>query len=72
MERRNLKVLRVKKGLTQQQMAERIGISLSGYSRIESGLQKCSTKFLCKLQEAFGIPDSEIWDYTKLFCEMEE
>lgn len=72
MERRNLKVLRVKKGLTQKQMAKRIGISLSVYSRIESGWQECSTKFLCKLQEAFGIPDSEIWDYKKLFDETEE
>lgn len=72
MERRNLKVLRVKHGLTQKQMAEKLGISLFSYGRIESGNRKCSIDFLTKLQQAFNIPDSDIWEYTKTIEESEE
>ena len=71
MDRRNLKVLRVRHGMTQKKMAEKVGCSRSIYSEIEKGTRNCSTKFLSKLQAAFGIPDSEIWELTKVFDEKE-
>lgn len=72
MERRNLKILRVKHGLTQMEMSKKIGVSLSIYCKVENGKQNCSTRFLRKLQQAFNIPDSEIWEYKKTFDESEE
>lgn len=71
MDRRNLKVLRAKHGLTKQEMAEKIGVNRSCYGQIENGKRKCSTAFLAKLQSAFNIPDVEIWKYSKLFEEEE-
>lgn len=72
MDRRNLKVLRAKHGLTQREMAERIGCARSIYGEVENGTRNCSVDFLAKLQRAFAIPDAEIWKYSKLFEESEE
>lgn len=71
MERRNLKVFRIKHGLTQQEIAERIGTCRSIYSEVERGSRKCSIAFLDKLQAAFDIPDSEMWALTRLHKEKE-
>lgn len=70
-DRRNLTVLRAKHGLTRQEMAKKIGVTRSTYSEIENAKRDCSTKFLSKLQSAFNIPDSEIWELTKVFDEKE-
>ena len=67
MERRNLKVFRVKHGLTQSEMAEKIGVARSVYSQAESGRRGCSATFLQKLQKAFDIPDADMWELTKLY-----
>lgn len=72
MERRNLKVFRIKHGLTQQAIAEKIGVCRSIYSEVERGSRKCSVSFLCKLQSAFNIPDADIWALTKIHSESEE
>ena len=66
MVRRNLKVFRVKSGLTQSEMAAKIGVSRSTYSEVESGKRMCSNVFMDKLQAAFNIPDNEMWYLTKL------
>ena len=71
MDRRNLKVFRVKHGLSQQKMAAKIGVSRSIYSEVEKGTRNCSPAFLEKLQSAFNIPDADMWALTKLFDERE-
>lgn len=71
MERRNLKVLRVKHGLNQGEMAQRLGVSRSSYSDIESGKRNCSPAFMRKLQTAFDIPDADMWALTKTYNESE-
>lgn len=65
MERRGLKVLRARHGLTQGQMAERIGMSRSNYCQIENGRQSAGEDFAKRLQSAFGIPDGEMWALLK-------
>ena len=72
MDRRNLKVLRVKHGLSQQKMAAKIGVSRSIYSEVEKGKRNCSPAFLEKLQAAFDIPDADMWALTKIYEESEE
>lgn len=72
MDRRNLKVLRAKHGLTQREMAAKIGCSRSIYSEVEKGTRNCSPNFLAKLQAAFNIPDADVWALTKLYEESEE
>lgn len=71
MERRNLKVFRIKQGLTQQAIADKLGVSRSIYSDIERGARNCSNTFLNKLQITFDIPDSEMWALTKIHIESE-
>lgn len=63
--RTNLKVFRVKHNLTQDAMAEKIGCQRSTYSAIEKGVRNGKTGFWQGLQEAFEIPDSEVWLLTK-------
>lgn len=52
-----LKEFRDNLGLTQNQMAEEIGVSKSYYSKVESGFQKPSFEFLRKLKSRFSDVD---------------
>lgn len=51
--RLNLRLLRVKNGLTQDQMAERLGVTRSTYSNIESGKSNGRMSFWLNLQKEF-------------------
>lgn len=55
MERKNLKEARRAAGLTQQQMADRLGISLRYYKYIESGKVMGSIWMWDKLEDITGI-----------------
>lgn len=63
--RTNLKLLRVKHHLTQEQMAERIGCTRVNYSTIESGVRNGRDYFWMCLQKAFDIPDEDMWKLKK-------
>ena len=53
----SLKEFRDNLGLTQNQMAEEIGVSKSYYSKVESDFQKPSFEFLRKLKSRFSDVD---------------
>ena len=53
-----LKELRKEKGLTQQDMAKRIGFTLSMYEKVEGGRVKASAAFMRAVKKAF--PDANI------------
>lgn len=59
--RTNLKLLRVKHGLTQKEMAERIGCTRVTYAVIETGTRNGRRDFWESVQNAFGVPDAEMW-----------
>lgn len=63
--RMNLKLLRVKHGLTQAQMAEKCGITRCNYAAIENGTRNGRDYFWECLQEAFNIPDADMWELKK-------
>ena len=65
MGRRNLKIFRVRRGLTQEEIAREIGVCRSTYAEIETGKRECNTRFLKKLQNVYEIPDAEMWALTK-------
>ena len=46
---------RKNKGLTQQEVADKIGMSLSGYSRIEKGSRAVSVETLQKLADLYNV-----------------
>lgn len=59
---KSLKVMRARRGLTQEQMAERMGWSRQYYAKAENGKSIGSIRFWQRLQEAFDVPDEEMWD----------
>ena len=56
----NLKVARVKKKLTQRQLAELVGVSVSTVNRIETGIQILKIDMLNKLANVLEIPVNEL------------
>lgn len=64
MRRLNLKIFRIRHGLTQAAMAERIGCVRDAYCAIEAGKRDPSISFFYDLQKAFDIPDAEMWELT--------
>lgn len=53
--RENLKAARKAKGMTQQQVADRLGITVLAYKRIEYGQRIGRIETWDKLEDLFGI-----------------
>lgn len=53
--RENLKAARKARGMTQQQVAEYLGISWIGYQQIERGVRIGKIESWDKLEDLFGI-----------------
>lgn len=64
--RENLIIYRVRSGLTQAEMAAKLGFSRQHYARIENGTHEASIRFLVKLGELFGITIDEAKELTKI------
>ena len=62
--RTNLKLLRVKYGLTQEEMAKRIGVTRTTYCNIENGKSEGGMFFWLGLKKAF--PEIDIHEMTKV------
>lgn len=58
----NLKIFRVKHGLSQEAISEKIGCKRGTYSAIECGVRSGKPSFWQKLQKAFDVPDAEMWE----------
>ena len=55
-----LRELRIKKGLTQDEVADSIGISLTSYARYELGLRQPKTEIAIRICNFFGITAEEL------------
>lgn len=66
MTRHNLKLLRVKHNLTQQQLADQLGVSVSTYNLVENGQRRGSQEFWLKLQNLLHLEDGEVWQVQQL------
>lgn len=60
--RTDLKILRVKQGWRQKDVAEKLGISSTSYSLIESGKRFGSPKTWEKIKELYNLQDHEMWE----------
>lgn len=56
----NLKIARVKKGLTQRQLADLVGTSSATINRIETGKQVLKVDMLNKLANILEVPVNEL------------
>ena len=55
-----MKIFRIRQGLTQKQMAEKLGISKSHYSGIEQGVQNPSYTVIETFAKVFGAENVKI------------
>lgn len=62
--RTNLKIFRVGKHLTQEQIAKILGVTRNCYASIESGKRNTKQAFWDNLQLKFNVPDAEMWQLT--------
>lgn len=62
MKRFNLALFRMRQGLTQGQMAQKLKISVSHYVGIENGFADPSYKVLCKFKDIFKDKNSDIFE----------
>lgn len=59
--RTELRVLRAKHNVTQQEVAKRTGVSITTYNLIENGIRRGSVEFWLRLQKEFKLEDGEVW-----------
>lgn len=64
--RTNLKLFRVKRGLTQEEISDLIGCARATYSMIETGKREGRRSFWNALQKAFNVADDEMWELMKV------
>jgi len=62
---KNIKLARIKAGLTQEQLAERADISSSYVSAIERGKQSVSLEYLNRIADALNIMVQELLNYDE-------
>ena len=65
MKRIKLKQFRIGLDYTQERMAKTLRVSRVQYSQIENGRQNGTHQFWCNLQDAFDVPDEEMWGLMK-------
>ena len=56
-----LRTLRASYDLTQEEFAERAGVSRAVYSMVECGMRKGKAEFWAAIQRAYSIPSAEMW-----------
>ena len=61
----NIKRYRLAKGLTQEALAEKVGIHSTYVGKLESGKNNPSTKLLFKITRALEIKLPDIFDFDK-------
>lgn len=64
--RKNLQLFRIRHNLTQEQMADKIGVSRACYQSVESGTRNGSTEFMRKLKKAFNLTGDETFELMEV------
>lgn len=59
---RRIAELREARGLTQEDVADRIGTAVKNYQRIESGRQNLTVRTLVRIAHAIGVEPIAFWD----------
>ena len=59
---KSLKMLRLKNGLSQEEMARKLGMSRQNYGLIETGKAPGNIRFWSKVQQEFNISGADMWE----------
>lgn len=65
-ERKRLKAARIAKGVTQTELAERIGVTAQAVSSFEKGTKEPKMEMVKRIAEALGISVAELYGRTDL------
>ena len=60
---KQIKLLRESKGLTQEKLAERSGLSLDYVGKIEVNINKPGLRALIKIANALDVPIKDLFDF---------
>ena len=60
--RHKLKLLRVKHDLTQEQIAKKLGCSVTTYNLVENGKRRGTEDFWKALKQLFNLEGGEVWE----------
>lgn len=63
--RTNLKILRVKNKMSQEEFAKKIGCNRATYSAVEIGSRCGKRSFWEAVRVAFNVPDAYMWELMK-------
>lgn len=61
MKRYEMVALRAKLGLTQKQVAEKMGVNVGTYNLVENGKRHGTPEFWRKYKELFNLDGEQIW-----------
>ena len=59
--RMKLKLFRVGKNLSQQEMADALGVPRQTYAMVERGQRRGSDEMWAALKIKFSVPDADMW-----------
>lgn len=62
---KEMRKLRVDLNITQEEAAEKMGVSPATYRQVECGLRRGSADFWDKFQEAFEIPNEKMRGFQR-------
>lgn len=63
--RTNLKVFRIRHQMSQEEMSAKIGCTRATYAAVENGARNGKPSFWKSLQDAFRLPDQDMWQMMK-------
>lgn len=64
--RLNLKILRIKKGMSQDEFAKKLGVSRGCYGAIERGFRNGNKRFWGNLQVNFDLTEDDLKELQKV------
>lgn len=59
--RKNLRMFRLEKELSQQEMADILNVNRSTYGMVEQGRRRGSDELWATLKTTFNVPDADMW-----------
>lgn len=70
--RMKLKLLRVEKGMSQEELAALLGVSRQQYREIENGRAEGKPWFWKRVQQVFNLTDAKAWEAMTNTVDREE
>ncbi len=61
-----MRLARLKRGISQREMANALGVTQATYSRTEAGVNRATDENLHKISEILGVPVRRLFEKTRV------